>query len=147
MAVPRCGDVNEIEIVAFAEILEVVLPVGINFWTLSAAFLRDLLGVSGVIVHRIAKGVYLDVRDGQKIGEHAGASSTGSNNAHANKVPRFKFHANHRLVRRRRAQRIASKQRVAGGGEARTEQTYSGHEKLSAGKLAIIVPVGFIRFH
>ena len=113
--VPGCGDVNEIEIVAFAEIFVVVLAVGVNFGALAAAFLHHFLGVSGVLFYRVTDRIHLYVRNRQEIRQHAGAAAADSNYTEAHGISGLKFHANHRFV--------------CGGGRrwAAQEQTRTAH--------------------
>ena len=98
MPVPGCGNVNEIEIVAFAEIFEGMFAVGVNCRPLAAAFLHHFLGVSGVLFYRVTDGIDLHVRNGQKIRKHAGAAPADSDDTEAHGISGLKFHADHRFV-------------------------------------------------
>src|SRR6185369_15649411 len=63
MPLPGRGDVNEVEVIAHDESLEVSLAVRVDAWSFLSGFLDHLRRAGALVFHDVADGVYDDVFD------------------------------------------------------------------------------------
>src|SRR6185503_18567017 len=95
----RC-DVNEVEVVARDESLEVSFAVCVNAGRLLSDFLDHLRRARAFVFYDVTDGVYHDLVDGEKFSEDLGAAQADADDSEADDVVRFEVDADHGSVLR-----------------------------------------------
>ena len=126
--VPGRRDVDQVEVASLAEVLEVVVAVGVAVRLLLAGLDNGGLRLRHLLGHDVADGLQLDARHVQDVTEQAAAAAAAADQREAHAGALLERHAGHRraALRRRGRQLLccarASEAERGGGAGGRADQ-------------------------